>query len=1085
MAVASADITAGSTWTGGSAPISGDANLWQSKGSGTGSALVWNNTPTSYYFYGQTLEIVSGGSLTHGTASTTQYHINNVTLDAGGKLLHGANSAWNLAFDADGSTHTFQLNGGTIALANASTTDTIALSKVNLNGSSTVTVTRTYAASGVIDFSAATVDTHLFTGIFSVTGGGQTGVTKFRLPAITDANESFELDLTDASSQLQNDQNIAVKALKLWNTTSSSLVTIAAGSYTASSLGSSYSGCFTLPSDTTHTIQVGHSVTYNANGGTGAPGTIWYVNPATLSTGAGMTYAGHTFDHWNTAADNSGTTYAGGASATLSANTTLYAQWVTASGSITAPANFPAAISTVAGTASSPTSVSISGSGLTVGITATAPTGLEVSSDNITYGSTATFSTSGGTLYARLSASASAGSYNSLNVVLSSTGANPVSVATTASGNVVVATPYWAVAASGNWGTAGNWFAGVIASGSGVTADFSQVDITSDTTVHLDTSHTIGNLIFGNTDVSPAANWIVDNNGSSGNTLTLAGGTPTVTVNNLGSGKSATISAELDGTNIIKAGTGTLILAPGTATNTMGSLKAGAGGLTLNSGTINVTNTGTSLGVGLWVNAGTLTVAGGTLNANSGNTTINGGGTLLVTNGTCNANGTSMLNGYNTAGTVTLSGTGLLNLYALRITQSTIAPGGVVNLNGGTLQLNYFASGGGTSVGTVNFNGTTVQAKSGQTAFTYVTNNNNITYNVLAGGAIFDTSTNNITIGSPLVSGSSPDGGLTKLGTGTLTLTNANTYTGNTTINAGELIGNTAGSCASSAVTVATGATNGLQLAAANGQWTCGGLTYSAGATYADFDFTATAPSTTVAPLKVIGNLAVNSTVNVIVRSGSSLTAGTSYPLITWSGTGPADLKSFGTVTLPSSMPGTLQLSGSTISVVAGIHVPNLTYTLAPTVPLIIMVSDLQTAGLASSQGNPSYTITSVGTPAHGTASIINNNIKYISSGSPASDSFTYTVSDGMATATAKVTITFAPAVGPSLTAGTDQATGNPKVTFQGLPSTGYHIQRSTPDMSHWTTESPGVTTDGNGAATWIDNNTPIPNPVFYRLVYP
>ena len=55
-------------------------------------------------------------------------------------------------------------------------------------------------------------------------------------------------------------------------------------------------------------------------------------------------------------------------------------------------------------------------------------------------------------MYARLSASAALGTYNSLNVGLSSTGALPATVATTASGNVVVATPYWAVAAGGNWG---------------------------------------------------------------------------------------------------------------------------------------------------------------------------------------------------------------------------------------------------------------------------------------------------------------------------------------------------------------------------------------------------------------------------------------------------------------------------------------------------------------------------------------------------------------------------------------------------------------------------------------------------------
>ena len=111
---------------------------------------------------------------------------------------------------------------------------------------------------------------------------------------------------------------------------------------------------------------------------------------------------------------------------------------------ITAPAVFPAAVTNTYGTASSPTSVAVTGSNLTGNITANAPAGFEVSSDNITYGSTATFVQSGGsasgTLYLRIAAtSLVSGSYNSKNVVLSSSGASTVNVATTASGNAVFA----------------------------------------------------------------------------------------------------------------------------------------------------------------------------------------------------------------------------------------------------------------------------------------------------------------------------------------------------------------------------------------------------------------------------------------------------------------------------------------------------------------------------------------------------------------------------------------------------------------------------------------------------------------------
>ena len=127
-------------------------------------------------------------------------------------------------------------------------------------------------------------------------------------------------------------------------------------------------------------------------------------------------------------------------------------------------------------------------------------------------------------------------------------------------------------------------------------------------------------------------------------------------------------------------------------------------------------------------------------------------------------------------------------------------------------------------------------------------------------------------------------GTLTQSGTGALTLSAANTYSGATTISAGELIGSTAGSCSNSAVTVATGGTNGVLLAAANGQWACPTLTYSSGTTYADFNFNGLAPSTTTAPILVNGNLACTVTPNVIIRSANAIAPGT-YPLIKYTGT--------------------------------------------------------------------------------------------------------------------------------------------------------------------------------------------------------
>jgi len=105
---------------------------------------------------------------------------------------------------------------------------------------------------------------------------------------------------------------------------------------------------------------------------------------------------------------------------------------------IAAPNGTFSVLSTTYGTASaaSATTVTVTGGSLTANITATAPMGFEVSNDGATYGATANFAqTNGfanGTLYLRLAANAPVGS-NSGNVVLSSTGATPVNVATATS----------------------------------------------------------------------------------------------------------------------------------------------------------------------------------------------------------------------------------------------------------------------------------------------------------------------------------------------------------------------------------------------------------------------------------------------------------------------------------------------------------------------------------------------------------------------------------------------------------------------------------------------------------------------------
>ncbi len=254
------------------------------------------------------------------------------------------------------------------------------------------------------------------------------------------------------------------------------------------------------------------------------------------------------------------------------------------------------------------------------------------------------------------------------------------------------------------------------------------------------------------------------------------------------------------GSWLYKSGNGTLVLNPGAdKTNSVSSLRNLAGTLLYSSGThLITTNTVWNqykVYDTLYVNGGTVLVGGGLLmTTGSGYATIQNG-SLLVTNGTVNLNSMEeLLNAYSGTGNTTVGGNGVLDLRVLRITQSgTPAVSNVVNVNaGGTLRLNYFNidTGQVAPYGTVNLNGGTLVAKMSAPNFMgynvpkWVTN---VFFNVLSGGAVIDSDTNNITIQLPLYSGSENDGGLTKKGAGMLTLANTNTYNGATSVEAGTL----------------------------------------------------------------------------------------------------------------------------------------------------------------------------------------------------------------------------------------------------------------------------------------------------------
>jgi autotransporter-associated beta strand protein len=154
-------------------------------------------------------------------------------------------------------------------------------------------------------------------------------------------------------------------------------------------------------------------------------------------------------------------------------------------------------------------------------------------------------------------------------------------------GGIVLLSLTVAAQTSGVWTGAGgdglwtgdpaNWFNNLVASGNGATADFSQLTLSANTTVHLDAALTIGNVIFGNTGATPIESWILDANGNPADILTLAGGSSTITVTNLGTGKVILTNVITGTSGFVKDGPGVLEL---------DNADTFTGGTTINRGTL-------------------------------------------------------------------------------------------------------------------------------------------------------------------------------------------------------------------------------------------------------------------------------------------------------------------------------------------------------------------------------------------------------------------------------------------------------------------------------------------------------------------
>ncbi|HEY2760149.1 MAG TPA: hypothetical protein VGI75_05385, partial [Pirellulales bacterium] len=200
------------------------------------------------------------------------------------------------------------------------------------------------------------------------------------------------------------------------------------------------------------------------------------------------------------------------------------------------------------------------------------------------------------------------------------------------------------------WSTPSNWSGGTIADGTGALADFSTVDIAAATTVNLDSTRTVGQLKFQDTNNTSA--WILANNGATSNVLTLNNGAiqPVIDVLN----QSLTITANLAGTSgFRKIDAGGLILS-GDNSALSGQVLFSRGDVTVQSNTALGTGT-VVIDPGTTVNTRLILTANLTLaNPITMNSSNSGGGAngSILTNGAFDATltGNITINALATAG---------------------------------------------------------------------------------------------------------------------------------------------------------------------------------------------------------------------------------------------------------------------------------------------------------------------------------------------------------------------------------------------------------------------------------------------------
>jgi len=276
-----------------------------------------------------------------------------------------------------------------------------------------------------------------------------------------------------------------------------------------------------------------------------------------------------------------------------------------------------------------------------------------------------------------------------------------------------------------------------------------------------------------------------DQNGTANN----ATGTVTVANANVSLGGRLIVGRGNNNQNTVS---GTVTLNSGSTLSCEGDILLGYAGnnnlgkVVVNGGTLNIAST-----IIRWVILGQWDTSDSEIDINSGQMNINGSTAIRFAISGNTGTNTFNLNGgavtFYSDNATTVGGSGVLDLH--QGNGSTVV--NTFNLNGGTLTVPAVTSANVAGSRTFNFNGGALVAAAASSPFMNLGTGNAVA-NVRNGGAIIDDAGFTISIDQALLHSTIPgdnaaDGGLTKSGAGTLTLTAVNTYNGATKINAGTL----------------------------------------------------------------------------------------------------------------------------------------------------------------------------------------------------------------------------------------------------------------------------------------------------------